>query len=94
VSSLKKETKVCAPIKIFEFFKRRKFEEHGQLMDLIDFHSMGGEILYGSPLGPMNRLVTNILQNIFFCDQKKKKLIQVCNILMTELSFSIIPLTV
>jgi len=45
-------------------------------MDPIDFHSWEKMLL--KSMGSINCLVTDILQNIFFCvQQKKKKIIQV-----------------
>jgi len=41
-----------------------------QLLDHIDFHNMGGRILWES-IGPIN-LLTDIFQNNFFCVQQKK----------------------
>ncbi len=43
-----------------------------QLMVAIDFHSMEKKILWKS-MATVNCLVTNILQNIFFCVQQKKE---------------------
>jgi len=55
--------------------KRRYFEEYGVttlLVDPIGFHSKG-KIYYGSQWGPINCLITNILQNILFSVQQKKE---------------------
>jgi len=42
-------------------------------MGLIDFNCMGKKY-YGSKCGPVNCLITNILQNIIFCVQEKKEI--------------------
>jgi len=39
----------------------------------IDFHEMG----WGTVMRPINCLVTDILQNIFFCLQQKKYIIHI-----------------
>ena len=43
-----------------------------QLMVAIDFHSIFFFLLWKS-MGSISRLVTNFLQNIFFCVQQKKE---------------------
>jgi len=48
-----------------------------QLIDPIDFNSIF--FLLWKSMGSINRLITNILQNIFLCLQQKKKIIQVWN---------------